>query len=237
MGIGRGLIEFSVDTVEKAAAGRAIAAVELVMYRSWVTRQGAGKELSMMRDLHRTSFINIAADYTGAFGLINTIPFDSAIVDSCNDSCYGVVDPYVSFTQGEGWDTFNITQVVLDSLNSVRKKVTLLGKLRDETVSDGRKIDYNPDVYFDSTKATKLMVIYSDGTSIQSRRLPGSTLAISQFSIARIYSLDGRCVCEMNSGNEASLIQTLNRQAKGIYLVNARLKDGTSYLSKMWTNK
>ena len=206
------------------------------MYRYWVTRQKDGWDHSMRRELHRTDFIAIDDDYTGKFDAFNRVTWHDDVEAWCDDTIMGVNDPYKSFDEGAGYETYDITQVVLDSLESTRKTVTLLGKLTDETPTYTRLVRYNDDVNFDTTKNSRLVVVYGDDVGIGTVSIPSLTYRLTECASYTVTTLSGRRIGEVHSG-ATPIAAVLSGWAHGIYAVTRQTATGIIHTTHVWNGR
>lgn len=184
------------------------------MVYKWAYVEEAG--YSNKRDLHRTSKINIKDDYFSYWETPPWLlpPYEPQIVDSSNRP------------DSAAWDTFNITQVVKDSLNTQRKKVNFVLKLRDETETTSRKIQYRPDYLSDSDQGytgSKLMVVYSQATKLDFKQIVHSSIKIK---VIAVYSVNGKLICRENITERSAVGRLTDRLAQGSYLFNFQTEKG-----------
>lgn len=128
------MIEFSLDRVDTK---REIKQATLSLYRiKFADSVGYDntEEVSSVRELYRTEFINIDESYFIWYPNYwrPLLDADSELIDT-----FDAEDNMV-----KGWEHYDITQVVKDSLGSERNRVNLMLKMRDEKKSYNRLATY-----------------------------------------------------------------------------------------------
>jgi len=179
---------------------------------------------SSVRELYRSSFIDIAETYDVWYP--NYWDQSTAALGALVDT-FDAVD-----NKTPGWEEYNITEVVKDSLLSDRKKAAFILKLRDEFKSYSRLVDYQTDLdnttmidtatldpqYCDYTKFPYVQVVYGPGVSVVKRRI---TLNNTSSGLIAIYSVSGRLLQSVNVPSGTEYLQVLKNlgYSSGAYIV------------------
>ncbi len=181
---------------------------------------------SMMRDLYRSDSADIRDDY---FSYWETPPWNLPAYVG------GILDSSSKTTVG-AWDTFDITPVVLDSLRTERKKVTLLLKMRDETETTSRIMFYwadYPDSILDDPTYTgsQAMVVYSPKTPITEK--PAKYQAGGGITGLTIFTANGRMIASSQGRSVPTADQLLKGSPAGIYVIRYETTTG-QYSKNIW---
>lgn len=147
-----------------------------------------------------------------------------------------LVDSYDSDSDVEvGWEEYDITKVVKDSLGTERNMVSFILRLRDETPSYNRLISYNSDgdnsQPFDSTKVSAdalakfpyVKVVYEGGISIITKI---KSPVVTDFSSVKIYNTNGRFMGSFPLNERASLNKVMSTLSRGVYVLHLKHAEG-----------
>ncbi len=127
-----------------------------------------------------------------------------------------------------GYEHFNITEVVKDSLKSKNKRVKMVLKVRDETKSYNRFVDYKSDWdnavqtdtigQHDTTIAQwpKLTIVYDGPTSIIKEKKLNQSGSVKS---VEIFNMNGRKIGNYKINHNNQVITILNKKSNGFYFV------------------